>query len=255
VNGRLITQFGQRGGKETAKPGKGISIVPQVMSSTVTLSNLWIAPWAGELPGMPRKTATVEARDPSAPPDLPNPDKAGSETSAKPAGEPEGIGIAAGTSDVVALVNGDETSGTVDGASPGELRMECDAGSVEIPLKRTLLVEFAGAPAPPAPGIRLRLAGRGVLTVQSFKLADGNVFCHSAAAGDLSFPLAALSEIVFQPRGELPPMGNADGGSASSGPIIINGRHGGVIIEGNHFQFPNGGAIQLNGGGIIIRGR
>jgi hypothetical protein len=29
---------------------------------------------------------------------------------------------------------------------------------------------------------------------------DGNITCQSAALGELSFPLTALSEVIFQPR-------------------------------------------------------
>ncbi len=246
VNGRLVTQFGLRAGKEAAKPGKGITIVPQPMNSVITISNLWVAPWGGALPEMPKKTSAKEAAQPGIKIEIfgggANEPQADAKVTAdgkpstklaEPPAEPEPVT----TSDVIALTNGDETFGTVERATSEMLRLKCDVGDLEIPLKRTLMVEFAGVPMPPSAGIRLRLAGKGAITVQSFKLAEGKVLCHSAAVGDLSFPVAALSEIVFQPRGDVPPVGkHADDSKNNPG---INVR-GGVIIRGR-------GAIQLNG--------
>ena len=45
------------------------------------------------------------------------------------------------------------------------------------------------------------------------------MLCQSAAAGDLSFPVTALSEIVFQPRGE-PPPGGKNASDAKDNPAI-----------------------------------
>ena len=103
-------------------------------------------------------------------------------------------------SDIVSLLNGDEAEGTVESADSAELHLKSDVGVLELPLPRIVMVEFAGAATPGPDGIRLRLADRGALTVRSFKLVDGNITCQSAALGELSFPLTALTEVIFQPR-------------------------------------------------------
>lgn len=229
VNGELVARFGQRPGKESAKPGRGIAIVPQAMSSRVTISNLWIAPWSGVLPAMPRKTAKEEKPAEHAAADGDD-KKAASKT---PPAEPE---KPAAPQDVIALVNGDETSGTVEGATAGQLRVACDVGNLDIPLDRMLMLELVGPLVEPTPGIRLRLAGRGTITVASFSIADGKVICRSETVGELTFPLSAVSEVVFQPRRQPPPMEagvrDAGSGAGADGPgqgIIING---GMIIKG-----------------------
>jgi hypothetical protein len=266
VNGVAVGGFGQKAGKESAKPGKGIAIVPQPMNSSVTVSNLWIGPWSGEPPDVPKSTgrnnrrgggiiingggvlnlngvnpgvviangagAQAEKKADAAPAD-----KAANETKDKPAAKP-----AAPAADLLALVNGDETSGIIESASATELHLQCDVGKIEIPLSRALMAEFAGEPQPPAAGIRLHLAGKGSITVDSLEVADGKVTCHSAAAGDLAFSTNALSEIVFQPRNLAPPENAADKKAGNSG----GNQNGGIIIQ-------NGGGIQIQGN-IIIDG-
>ena len=273
VNGIVVAQFGQRPGKESAKPGKGIAITPQPMNSSATISNLWIAPWSGELPDAPKSSGRANQRaggniilnggvlnlngvnkavgvgdaggkvsadkknDPAAT------GKSAEETKDKPAAP------ATPAADLVALTNGDETSGTVESATAEVLRVKCDVGTLDVPLTRALMAEFAGPPVPAEEGIRFRLAGKGTLTVKSFTLADGKVVCHSATAGDLSFPVAALSEIVFQPRNQTPPAnpgtGDAGKSSAPNGiPNIII--QGGGIIRGNiNFNGIEGGRINI----------
>ncbi len=266
VNGTPVGQFGQRTGKESAKPGKGIAIVPQPMNSSVTVSNLWIGPWSGDPPEVPKNSAAANRRrginmgaviignNNAAPADKPADDK-------KDQPKPKPAAPAAPTADLLALVNGDETSGTLESASATELHLQCDIGKLAIPVSRALMAEFAGAPQPPAAGIRLHLAGKGTLTVDSLRLADGKVICHSAAAGDLAFSAGALSEIVFQPRNLTPPENAADKKSGESngsqpGGIIIRGGgqlqiQGNIIINGAlEIQ---GGVLDLNGAGQKVR--
>ena len=255
VNGVAVGQFGQKSGKESAKPGKGIAIVPQPMNTSVTVSNLWIGPWSGDPPEVPKNSGRANRRgglmlngvqrlalpvvggnNAAKPGDKPAVEKK-DEPSPKPA---------APAADLLALVNGDETSGTIEGASATELHLQCDVGALDIPVSRALMAEFAGAPQPPAAGIRLHLAGKGSVTVDSLQVADGKVTCHSASAGDLAFSASALSEIVFQPRNATPPENAADkksDGNQNGGAIIRGG--GGLQIQGN---------IIINGG-VILRNR
>jgi len=149
-------------------------------------------------------------------------------------------------------VNGDETSGTLEGASATELHLQCDAGRLDIPMSRALVAEFAGPLQPPAAGVRLHLAGKGSVTVDSVQVADGRVTCHSAAAGNLTFSTTALSEIVFQPRNASPPENSADkqtgqnNGNLNGGTIILNNGAGGIRIQGNVIINGIGnGAIEL----------
>ncbi len=256
VNGTPVGQFGQRPGKESAKPGKGIAIVPQPMNSSVTISNLWIGPWSGDPPEVPKNNAAtnhnrgglnfngvnqggiiingaVIVKDAKKNGAAPAEKAVGEKTddpATKPATKP--------TADLLSLVNGDETSGTVESATATEIRLQCDVGKLDIPMNRALVAEFSGAPQPPATGIRLHLAGKGTLTVDSLRLADGKVICHSAVAGDLTFSASALSEIIFQPR-NLTPSENAaekksgDAGGNPPGAIILRNNGGGLQIQGN----------------------
>jgi len=258
VNGVPVGAFGQKAGKESAKPGKAIAIVPQPMNSGVTISNVWIGPWSGEPPEVPKAAGRANRRGmgniiingggvlnlnggnlvvtPADKKDAAAPaEKSAEEKADKPDAKP------ATAADLLALANGDETSGTIEGATASELRLQCDVGTIEIPLSRALMAEFSGAPQPPAAGIRLHLAGKGSVTVDSLQVADGKVTCHSAAAGDLTFSASALSEIVFQPRNLAPPENPADKKSGDNG----GGQPGGIIIRG-------GGQLQINGN--IING-
>ena len=191
VNGIPVSSFG-RAGRESPKPGRSIAITPQQMNSRATISNLWIGPWTGDFPVVkqqPKAEPRPTARNGQQPP-----------STAKP--QPESR---ATKDDTIALVNGDETSGSIESATAAGLNLNCDAGVLEIPLSRALMVEFAGTPTPPAEGVRLHLAGKGTITVDTLAVADGRVTCHSATAGHLAFAAEALSEIVFQLRNIPPP--------------------------------------------------
>jgi len=276
VNGVPVGGLGLKSGtgKESPKPGKGIAIIPQPMNSGVTISNVWVGPWSGDAPEVPKAgtrkrgagmnqngavlqlgnvqgnivvngkalQAADGKKDNTVEKPAPTEDKKdGSEKKPAPP-----------TSDVIALVNGDETTGTLESASATEFHLQCDVGRLDIPMSRALVAEFAGPQQPPAAGIRLHLAGKGSVTVDSLQVADGRVTCHSAATGDLTFNSAALSEIVFQPRNASPPENPADkksgqnNGNPNGSAIILNGGVGGLQIQGNVIINGIGnGAIEL----------
>jgi hypothetical protein len=244
VNGIPVGQFGNRPGKESAKPGKGIAIVPQQFNSSVTISNLWIGPWSGDPPAVPKGAARTDRRggrlnagkevegDPAKPVEK--------DAKAKPAT------AAQLSSDLITLVNGDESTGELENATASELSLKCDVGTIEIPLSRTLMVEFAGPAHPPAAGIRLHLAGKGTLTVDSLHFEDGKVICHSVTAGDLTFTSDAVSEIVFQPRNLPAPEKTGENEAQNNRGRNVNGNvifGGGLQIQGN---------VIINGGAVII---
>jgi len=244
VNGVPVGQFGQRSGKESPKPGKGISINPQQMNSGVTISNLWIGPWSGDAPHVPKTGPRPDGRagkdDEINPPASAQKDSKAKSATAAPL-----------ASDLITLVNGDESTGVLEKATASELSLKCDVGTLDVPRNRTLMVEFAGAPERPASGIRLHLAGKGTLTVDSLNMADGKVVCHSATAGDLTFTSEAVSEIIFQPR-NLPPPAKPENGNARNKPG--NNINGNIIIQGGGGLQIQGNVI-INGGGVIIEGR
>ena len=236
VNGRLLARFSRKPGKEAAKLGNRISVVPQLMNSNIAVSNLWVSPWAGAMPPAPQPKPPGENANP--------PDG----NDGKPA-EPESP-----NTDIVGLVNGDEAPGTVENMTADMIRLNSDGDELDIPRKRAFMLGFAGAPAPPVPGMRLRLAGKGAITIQSFQLADGSVTCHNGVLGKLQFPLTAISEIVFRPRRE-----PALGGATPPAPVVAadipeNGNPGGLTIRGNGTVLLNGGRIQLNGGALQLNG-
>ena len=226
VNGQFVGQLNRRGTPDNIKPGKGIAILPQPMNSRVTVSNLWVAPWSGALPELPKLPKTD---DPQKVGPAPKADEPPADEKAKPEAPKEAAPKPpAPPADAIALNNGDETLGTVQSATAQELRVICDVGDLRVPMKRASMVEFGGKPSPAPKGIRLRLASKGAITVQTLRIEDGKVFCQSASAGELSFPLSALSEVVFQPNDTKPfetqPLtGNA---SEDEGTIIINGGGG-----------------------------
>ncbi len=283
VNGIPVGGFGLKSGtgKESPKPGKGIAIVPQPMNSSVTISNVWVGPWSGDAPEIPKggrknprgganampqggiilnggalrlgdaaNGIVVNGKGKAVAPADGKKGEAADKTATDDGKKDTPEKKPATPDDIIALVNGDETSGTLESASATELHLQCDVGRLDIPLSRALVAEFAGPQQPPAAGVRLHLAGKGSVTVDSLQVADGRVTCHSAAAGNLTFSATALSEIVFQPRNASPPGNAADkkaglnGGNLNGG-IIINGAAGGIQIQGN---------VIINGGGAIFQG-
>jgi hypothetical protein len=249
VNGHLVGQLNRRSGTDNLKPGKGVAIMPQPMMSRVTVSNLWVAPWSGALPPSPKtdkadpKDGKPEQKDeekkegkepdaPVAPPkeDAPKPNNPGvndpDDKNGPAAPKPELATTTENTSDAIALNNGDETLGIVESATADELQVKCDVGDLKIPVKRAVMVEFGSKPAPSKPGIRFRLASKGAITVQSFRIEDGRVVCQSDSAGEMSFPIAAVSEIVFQPNESRPfeSIPVKDTGDDQDGTTIFGGR-------------------------------
>ena len=200
VNGKLVGQLNHRSGADNPKPGKSLAIFPLGSATRMTISNLWVAPWTGTAPAPMKGDKKTKESSEEEPPAEPAP-----------------------VQDAVALVNGDETFGTVKSATAEELRVQCEVGDLAIPLKRAVLVDFAAKTTAATPGMRLRFATKGALTVQTFRLSEGKILCHSENAGDLDFPLAELSEIIFQPEAPRP-FENAvgtEGTSAPSGAVRI----------------------------------
>ena len=203
VDGKVVGQYRPLTGKFVPLKGEVVPLTGNDISIASygaggVLSNLWISPWVGPMPRLSKSKAPDNEPEPADEKVEPKPVEPAAPATAGEPGPAEAPAPA--RSDIVSLLNGDEAEGTVESADSAELHLKSDVGVLELPLPRIVMVEFAGAATPGPDGIRLRLAGRGALTVRSFKLVDGNITCQSAALGELSFPLTALSEVIFQPR-------------------------------------------------------
>jgi hypothetical protein len=97
----------------------------------------------------------------------------------------------------VLLANGDETRGKAVEASSTTMNFESEVGPVELPIARLTMLDLGTAPLKPEQGVRLRLVGRGALTVTSCRIENGTVTCQSSVAGELHLPLSALQEIAL----------------------------------------------------------
>ena len=203
VDGKVVGQYRPLTGKFVPLKGEVVPLTGNDISIASygaggVLSNLWISPWVGPMPRLSKSKAPDNEPEPADEKVEPKPVEPAAPATAGEPGPAEAPAPA--RSDIVSLLNGDEAEGTVESADSAELHLKSDVGVLELPLPRIVMVEFAGAATPGPDGIRLRLADRGALTVRSFKLVDGNITCQSAALGELSFPLTALSEVIFQPR-------------------------------------------------------
>ena len=203
VNGKLVGTLYQKGGNDSPKPGRGISINPQANGSSATISQLWIGPWTGALPPAAIKTAAkvdgraqVEIQLEGVRPNPKKPEEKEEAKSPEVATEPPAVET---PSDSIALANGDETRGTVTGATSDSITIDCDVGELAIPTKRATVVQFANTPAPAPAGVRLRLAGKGAVTVEKYRLENGRLICDSSQAGKFSIPLTQVSELIFAP--------------------------------------------------------
>ena len=203
VDGKVVGQYRPLTGKFVPLKGEVVPLTGNDISIASygaggVLSNLWISPWVGPMPRLSKSKAPDDEPEPADEKVEPKPVEPAAPATVGEPGPAEAPAPA--RSDIVSLLNGDEAEGTVESADSAELHLKSDVGVLELPLPRIVMVEFAGAATPGPDGIRLRLADRGALTVRSFKLVDGNITCQSAALGELSFPLTALSEVIFQPR-------------------------------------------------------
>ena len=124
-----------------------------------TFSNLWVAPWNGQLPG----------------------------TGPAPAA----------AADSVLLANGDETQGTVGQGTPEMVQIESAVGPLDVPVSRLTMVEFGQRPAENQEGVRLRLTDRSVISVSAYRIENDVLIGQSAVLGEIKVPLAAVQEIVF----------------------------------------------------------
>lgn len=158
VDGVVVGNFGPKVGAPPRNLGRGLGLMPQ-QNMDGSFANLWIAPWNGQVPG----TAPAGPVPP----------------------------------DSVLLANGDEALGTVGTATGEALQLESEVGVLDLPLKRLVSVDFGAGPAEPASGVRFRLADRSVFTATAYRIEKDRVVCQTAVAGEVTFPMSAVQEIVF----------------------------------------------------------
>ncbi len=159
VDGEVIGQVERKPSEGPRDLGRGFMLIPQ-MNIPCTFSDFWIGPWNGLVPGR------------------------------EPAGGKE-------LEHSVLLANGDESRGTAVNSSPETMNFESEVGAVELPVSRLTMLHLGGAPTPPERGTRLRLVGRGALTVSDYKIEDNTVTCQSSVLGELQIPLSAVEEIAI----------------------------------------------------------
>ena len=158
INDTVITGFGPKAGAAPRNLGNGLALMPQ-QNMAITFSNLWVAPWNGQLPGTgPAPVAAAES---------------------------------------VLLANGDETQGTVGQGTPEMVQIESEVGPLDVPLSRLTMVEFGNRAAENTEGVRLRLTDRSVITVSAYRIENDMLIGQSAVCGEIKVPLAAVQEIVL----------------------------------------------------------
>jgi hypothetical protein len=159
MDGVRIGNFGPKGGNPAPRNlGSNITLAPQPGISS-TFSNFWLGPWNGRLPN---PAASSEAAAP----------------------------------DSVVLSNGDETQGVIQSVADDVIKLDCDAGQIELPVPRTSALELgSGEDSVAAPGTRLRFTGLGVITVKSYRVAEGAVTFETDLGATLKLPLSDLREM------------------------------------------------------------
>ncbi len=162
VDGVVIGHFAARASTTRRNLGTVINLVPETGQSC-TFSNFWIGPWNGRLPDS--DATSDQAKMP----------------------------------DSVALSNGDETRGRIIEIGPDTLKMDCEAGRIELPTARLATLEFGASAIAPSSAARLRFSNLGVISVKSFQVENGAVTFQAELAGELKIPLADLRELVFAP--------------------------------------------------------
>ena len=160
VDGVVLGQFGKPNPAHPRNLGTGITLVPQA-GMPCTLSNFWVGPWNGRMP---------ETSAPSKPNTTP---------------------------DSVLLANGDETRGVIRGFGPQGVKLDCDAGPINLPADRVVMMEFGGSAEVSTASTRLRFGSLGIVSTKSYQIENGQVVLSTELAGTLHLPLSDLREIVL----------------------------------------------------------
>jgi hypothetical protein len=170
VDGVQVAQFNRRGVDDgVAGWGNGFSLAANNGGGTTTIfSQIWIAPWNGQLPSKDKVVAAGES---------------------------------------VALANGDESMAKILSGDANRFVIDFEGEPLEIPREKVVLVDFGPSQEkeeakltlqdlqmPP----RLRLAQGGTLTVDKMLIVGEQVECSSSSFGELKVPLGAFSEIIWK---------------------------------------------------------
>ncbi len=185
VDGVVTAQITPRAADGPRNLGRGVMIAPQP-NTGCTISNLWVGPWNGVVPG---KSAGPDALQ-----------------------------------ETVGLANGDEVEGSVDLATPTSMKVTSEVGSLNLPTERVTTLDFGGPPvADQGAGTRLHFAGQGSLTVTSWRIENETLICRSEFAGELKLPLKAVQEIVFAVPAKASPARSSSGGeSCRNSPLSLS---------------------------------
>ncbi|MDR3406288.1 MAG: hypothetical protein P4L99_27640 [Chthoniobacter sp.] len=112
-------------------------------------------------------------------------------------GELPSPGNAGGES--TALTNGDVAKGTPKALHDGKFTIDSDLGDLDLPVEKTLAVDFGGTLDTQKVAARLRLADGTIVNMDRFQWDGREWAVHSATFGDLRLPGGVVSELVYDP--------------------------------------------------------
>jgi hypothetical protein len=105
-----------------------------------------------------------------------------------------------------ALANGDVAPGIPKCILDGKLVIDSELGELNLPLDKTLALDFGGAMDPKRTPARLRLEDGTTLNVETFHWDGNELTAHSLTLGDFRLPADIVQEIVYDPALPRAPM-------------------------------------------------
>ncbi|MEP6670578.1 MAG: hypothetical protein ABJF10_15565 [Chthoniobacter sp.] len=107
--------------------------------------------------------------------------------------------------ETTALANGDVAKGTPKALHDGKFTIDSELGELDIPVEKTLAVDFGGALDAQKVAGRLRLVDGTVVNVERFNWDGHALTAHSSTLGDLRLPDGVVSELIYDPSPVHPP--------------------------------------------------
>jgi hypothetical protein len=116
------------------------------------------------------------------------------------------------------LANGDVATGVPLSLTDGLWRLESEIGPLELPAGKVQAIEFGGVMQPAPAVAKIRLVDGSALLVDRFQWSGSEFSAHHATFGDLAIPVAAVSELIYNPSPVRPPTMEAPGKIAGKEP-------------------------------------
>ncbi len=105
-----------------------------------------------------------------------------------------------------ALANGDVAPGIPKCMLEGKLVIDSELGELNLPLDKTLALDFGGTMDPKRTPARLRLEDGTTLNVETFRWDGNELTAHSLTLGDFRLPADIVQEIIYDPAVPRAPM-------------------------------------------------